>query len=139
MNFKDFWKIQGGYVIEKAALTASELKSVQKTIAELQAKRLPSSKIIAHLQTINKKLAEQWKAERAYWTEVKRSESDSIKSAGDDLDVEKYRIILSPNPCPICKAFADGGRRRFTMRQLVYKGREAPPVHPNCFCILLPA
>ncbi len=101
--FKEFWKVQNGAeIFEKSdALTKAEVIAVQKKIEELQARGLPSSKIISALQKFNGKLSQKWRAERAYWTGVKKEDTKLVGEAGDDLGISKYKVILSPNACRI--------------------------------------
>lgn len=140
MNFKSFWKIQfHGESFEKDRLSTIELKKVQDVIFELQKKGLPSSKIITELQRVNKKLSERWKAERAFWTEVKRDDTYGVADASDDLGVDKYQVILSPNACRLCRKKTEQGKKVFKGMDLEKSGYgHVPPFHPNCYCILIP-
>jgi hypothetical protein len=142
MKFNDFWNIQFGsqeIFTKSESLTKKELVEVQQMIYELQQKGYNSSKIIKALQQVNKKLAEKWRAERTYWTEVKRQETDKIKEAGDALDIKEYYVILSPNACDICKKKSENGRKVFKGTDLQKDGYgHIPPFHPNCYCILVP-
>lgn len=140
MNFKDFWKINNGYEpFAKAKLTKAELADVQATIAKLQARGLPSSKIITALQKMNAKLSERWKAERAYWTETKRDDTEVVAEAGEALDIEEYKVILSPNACKTCREKTMNGAKVFKTTDLNKSGYgHVPPFHPNCYCITVP-
>jgi SPP1 gp7 family putative phage head morphogenesis protein len=140
MDFKEFWKIENGYqetFSKSDKLTKSELIEVQNMIFELQQKGYPSGKIIKALQTVNKKLVDKWKAERAFWTESKRIETASVSMAGDELDVEKYRVVLSPHACETCRKAYEG--KTFDAKDLRKDGRDIVPAHPNCYCILIPS
>lgn len=125
---------------EKAdALSKSELSTISNIIIKLQAKGFPSSEIITHLQKSSPKLAERWKAERAYWTEVKRDDTEKVGEAGDYLGIERYKTILSPNPCPICIKKTANGTKIFKSSEVAKSGYGyVPPFHPNCYCILIP-
>jgi hypothetical protein len=139
--FREFWKAQNGNDIfeKKVALTKAEIVEVQNKIAELQKKGFPSSKIITALQKFNSKLSERWKAERAYWTETKVDDTDLIGEAGDDLGISRYKVILSPNPCPICVKKTSNGNKLFKAADLNKSGYgHVPPFHPNCYCIIFP-
>lgn len=139
MNFKDYWKIQNGAPFEKSRLTKTELQSVQNKIADLQKKGWISSKIITSIQKMNPKLSERWKAERVYWTEVKRDDTAVVGEAGDDLGIDKYSVILSPNACKTCIKKSDNGRKIFKTSDIEKSGYgHVPPFHPNCYCILVP-
>jgi len=138
-SFKDFWKNAHAATFEKTALTKSEILEVQDRITKLQSKGLPSSKIITALQKLNPKLSERWKAERAYWTEVKKDDTDTVGEAGDDLGISKYKVILSPNACPTCVHKTSDGSKIFKNSDLEKSGYgHVPPFHPNCYCILIP-
>src|SRR5665213_1557638 len=132
--FKEFWKAQnGGDMFEKSgALTKAEIVAVQNKIAELQSKGFPSSRIIASLQKFNGKLSEKWKAERAYWTEVKVDDTQTVAGLGDDIGISKYRVVLSPNACKICREKSQEGSKIFKNSDLEKSGYgHVPPFHPN--------
>lgn len=141
-NFRDFWKSinsSGEEFYKSASLSKSELRDIRNYIKALQAKNAPSSVIIKHLQKFNSKLSEAWKAERAYWTEVKRMETKTIGDAADELDISKYRVVLSPSACEICRKKTDNGKREFHKSDLEKSGYgHVPPFHPNCYCVVIP-
>lgn len=139
--FKEFWLANsGGELFEKKeSLTEPEIKKVQEKIAELQDKGLPSSKIIAALQKFNSKLSEKYRAEAAYWTEVKAQDTKIVGDIGDDLGISKYKVILSPNACKLCREKTDNGRKIFTQKDVEKSGYgQFVPWHPNCYCIAVP-
>lgn len=140
--FKEMWAIQYGSREEfskSQALTKHELMEVQRTIASMQKRSLPAEKIIAALQKEQNKLREKWKAERAYYTEVKRQDTNKVGEAGEELDFDKYRVILSPHACKTCREKTENGRKMFKSSDLEKSGYgHIPPFHPNCYCILLP-
>jgi hypothetical protein len=139
--FKEFWKkINMGQSIQKSErLSRDELVKVQQTIATLQRRGIPSSKIINKLQQEHEKLREHWKAERAYWTEVKRDDTKLVGRASDDLEIDKFRVILSPHACPICIKKTDNGGKIFKSNDITKSGYgHVPPFHPNCYCIIIP-
>lgn len=141
MKFTDFWKMNthGIMPFEKERLTKTELIAVQDTITKLQARGYSSTKIITALQNMNKKLSERWKAERAYWTESKREDTELVADAGDDLGIDKYKVILSPNACKICREKTANGGKIFKSSDIEKAGYgHIPPFHPNCYCILIP-
>jgi DNA-binding transcriptional MerR regulator len=119
------------------ALTIQELKDAQKLIRELQQKGLPSAKIIAKLQDWNAKLTEKYRAERVFFTEVKREESQQIAEAGENLELDKYRVILSPHACEKCIDISKNGKRIYNQDEIA-DSKEIPPYHPNCYCALIP-
>jgi len=123
-----FWK-------SSSALTEKELREVQNFIFELQQKGLPSAKIIAKIQEYNSKLTEKYRAERVFWTEVKRRESKQVVDVGEELEIEKFRVILSPHACNKCIKMFKG--KTLTSKQIA-DGKDVPPAHPNCYCAILP-
>ncbi len=134
--FKQFWKLNDGGEI---ALTEKEIIEVQNKIHDLQKQGYPSSKIIKNLQNYNAKLSEKWRAERAYWTEVKHQDTKLVGEIGEDLGIDKYKVILSPHACPICKSKTNGGRKIFNYNDIKKSGEGgSPPFHPNCYCIVYP-
>jgi hypothetical protein len=141
-TFKEFWKIQNDY--EKSfsgdkALSVNELKKVQQIIKTLQDKGLPSSKIIVALQQEVSKLSEKYKAERAYWTEVKRDDTKTVGELGEDLGISKYQVILSPSACKICRNKTENGKKIFKNSDIAKSGwGHVPPFHPGCYCIIIP-
>ena len=115
-------------------LTESELVQVRKTISDLQGRGEISSKIITALQKSNSKLSMRWKAERAYWTEVKRSNTKEIAKAGEVMDATEYKVLLSPNACETCKKKSQNGNKIFKNSDLQKSGYgHIPPFHPNCW------
>lgn len=136
--FTDFWKGQT-HGFAKAKLTQDELMAVRAKIIELQARGLPSSKIITALQKMNAKLMERWKAERAYWTESKRDDTKVVGEAVEDIGLDKYRVILSPDACKECRQKTQNGRKVFKHTDIEKSGYgHVPPFHPNCYCIIVP-
>ena len=125
---------------EKAErLSETEIIEVQRTIGELQKKGLPSSKIISALQKQNPKLSEKYRAERAYWTEVKHQDTQKVGEAGEELDFETFKVILSPNACKTCHEKTNNGTKLFKSADLQKAGYgHIPPFHPNCYCIMIP-
>lgn len=138
--FQEVWKETfHGNGFEKARLTKSELADMQGIIARLQKRGLPSSKIITALQKANAKLSERWKAERVFWTETKRDDTEKVGEAAQELDISKYRVILSPNACKVCIGKTNNGNKVFKTTDLEKSGYgHVPPFHPNCYCILIP-
>jgi protein-disulfide isomerase-like protein with CxxC motif len=139
--FKQFWKANsGGELFEKsAALSKSEIMEVQKKIAELQGKGLPSSKIINALQKFNSKLMEKYRAEAAYWTGVKANDTQTVAQIGDDLGISKYKVILSPSACELCREKTNNGTKIFDQKDISKTGYgKFVPWHVNCYCILVP-
>jgi len=140
-TFKEYWKVQQGHEIfeKKASLSQAEILEIQKKIAEMQKKGFNSDRIISALQRFNGKLSERYKAERAYWTEVKSKDTELIGEAGEELDISKYKVILSPNACPICREKTQQGSKVFKGADLEKAGYgHVPPFHPNCYCIMYP-
>jgi hypothetical protein len=144
MKFKEYYKSivygEGNeYFWKSEALTEKEITDIQKYIYDLQQKGLPSAKIIKQLQSYNSKLKEKYKAERAYFTEIKRNESLVVGDAGENLELTKYRVLLSPHACPICMQKTQGGKKIFKNTDFQKDGYGyVPPFHPNCYCSIIP-
>lgn len=120
----------------KASLNEKELVDIRRYIKALQDKRATSKIIITHLQKFNPKIQELWKAERVYYTEIKRDDSKTVKDAGDELEIKSYRAILSPNACEHCRKALQG--KTFRSNEIIKNGNPIVPVHPNCYCVILP-
>ena len=124
---------------KKESLTKAELLDIQDTIYRLQKKGLPSTKIIEALQKQNKKIAQRWKAERAFWTESKKFDTQKVGEAGEELEIVKYKVILSPHACEKCRGKSENGRKIFKNSDIAKaEYGHVPPFHPNCYCILIP-
>lgn len=142
-DFKQFWNSynsQDAYSFEKAEkLSKSEIEFVRSVIGEKQRKGWISSKIIKYLQKTVPKLNEEWKASRAYWTETKHEDTQLIAQAGDDLEIEDYKVILSPDACELCRKKTHNGGKIFKSSEVQKAGfGHVPPFHPSCYCILIP-
>lgn len=139
-KFKNFWQELNLPIFEKSvALTNNELDEVDKKIKQLQARGLTSSKIIKALQDFNPKLAQEYRASAAYWTAVKTDDTKAIGTLGEDLGITKYKTILGPNACKICRNKTRDGTKIFKNSDIQKSGwGHVPPFHPNCFCIMIP-
>lgn len=144
MNFKNYWALikntESEILIKSSSkLSKADLMDIQKTIFELQKKGYNATKIIKYLQDHNSKLADEYKAQRAFWTELKRMDTEEVKESGKILDLDKYEVILSPHACPVCRKKTRNGTKVFTGKDLHKSGYgHYPPFHPNCYCILIP-
>jgi SPP1 gp7 family putative phage head morphogenesis protein len=121
---------------KSSALTEKELVSIRQYIKALEKQKAPSKTIILHLQKFNPKLKELWKAERVYYTEIKRADSEIVADAGEELKIKSYRAILSRNACEHCVKALKG--KIFKANQLAKNGNPLIPIHPNCYCVLIP-
>lgn len=140
MNFTDFWK-QHQYELpkfEKARkLSQDELTKARALIKSYQSKGVIASKAI-------KRLAKDMgipddHASMVYYTEVKRNDVVATRQLGKKIGFEKYKVILSPNACKVCKQKTNEGRKVFTQAEVQKGGYgNMVPWHPNCFCIVLP-
>lgn len=146
-NFDLFWKAQNEpeALMQKhigkssSKLTRKELKELQDIVDRMQGDKKSSSQIIKYLQKWNSKLAEKYQAERALSTESKRLDTSNTINAAKYLDTDKFKCLLSPNACPICRKKTEDGNKVFTTKELQKDGfGHKPPFHPNCYCILLP-
>lgn len=139
MKFLDYWRAMNDQTFQKANLTVSELRKVQETIASLQKRGLPSSKIINALQRTFKGLSEPYKASRAFWTETKRMDTEKVGEAAENLDIDTFKVILSPNACQLCQKKTNNGSKIFKTSDVNKSGYgNVPPFHPSCFCVLIP-
>lgn len=78
-------------------------------------------------------------AARVYWTETKRDDTDAVIDLGKEIGFTKYKVILSPSACKICRKKTNDGARIFKASELNKSGEgHKPPFHPNCYCILVP-
>lgn len=140
-EFKIYWetmnKTADEYVGDRA-LSQKDLMEVRNTIIKLQKKGKPSSKIIEVLQKMNAKLFEKWRAERAYFTEIKLLDTQIVHRAAEELGVTKYRVVLSPSACPLCLKKSNNGKKIFTDAEVKKAGDGFIPWHPNCYCVLIP-
>lgn len=142
MKFSQFWKEYNDpnyEILLKASLSDRELSAIRKKITELQGMGKSSSEIVTSLQRFNPKLSEKWKAQRAYWTEVKQRDTKIVGKAIEELDIEKFKVVLSPDPCPICVKKTNNGTKIFKSSDIQKGGYgHVPPFHPNCYCIVIP-
>lgn len=142
IEFKEYWKsmkMGEEEFFKSNSLTEKELKQIRLYIKTLQDKGATSKVIISHLQNFNKKIGLKWKAERVFWTETKKMNTEDIKDAGEELEIKSYRVILSPDACKVCLSKTSNGRRIYKNSDLQKAGYgHIPPFHPNCFCTLLP-
>jgi SPP1 gp7 family putative phage head morphogenesis protein len=141
MKFKEYWKLaqatEEEYLIKSSdKLSMAELLDIQKTISRLQKKGYSANRMIKYIQDHNAKLSERYKAERVYYTEIKGMETQEVIDAGEFLEIPEYRVLLSPNACEHCvKAFKG---KTFKQKELQKGGVPIIPLHPNCYCALVP-
>ena len=141
-EFKNYYKSlfeEDNEFYKSSALTDKEIVDCRKYIAELQKKDAPAKVIIEHLQHFNPKLMEKWRAERVYYTETKKQDSNVVGEAGQELEIKSYRVILSPHACDVCHQKSMNGTKVFKNSDITKGGYgHVPPFHPNCYCVLLP-
>lgn len=143
MNFKQFWKnlVEEEYLIksDEKALTEQELVKATRYIAMQERKKVKADSVITGLQKLIPKLHERWRAERVYWTEVKRIQTAVVQEVGEDLELEEYRVLLSPDACDVCREKTQGGKKVFHQGDLTKDGYgHVPPFHPHCYCTIIP-
>jgi hypothetical protein len=144
MNFTKFWQLfnsnwSDGNYFQKTKLTSDELVKIQHFIYAQQKAGKPSTEIITALQSMNKKLNERWKAERAFWTELKRRDTVIVEESAEDLDMDEFTVILSPDACMTCRTKTENGKKVFKSSDVRKAGYgHVPPFHPNCYCIIIP-
>lgn len=141
-EFTNYWKSLNSSYEEfqkSSSLTIKELKEIRQYIKALQDKGAISKTIIGHLQKFNSKISELWKAERVYYTEIKRDNSQTVGEIGEELEIKSYRVVLSPHACGACHKSSNNGNKIFKTSD-IQKAEYGvvPPFHPNCYCILLP-
>jgi hypothetical protein len=120
-------------------LNKQEIEYVGHLIRDLQKKGKKSSEIISTIQKAVPKLRERWKAERAYWTEAKRQDTEEVAEVSAEIGFEEYKVILSPHACEVCTSKSDSGHKVFKTTDLEKAGfGHVPPFHPNCYCVLVP-
>lgn len=134
MTFKEFWT---NFTRIEKKLTNAQINEVQEIIDRLEAKKIPSSKIITVLQQKFSELSERYAAERAYWTESKKKETEIIFDNAEDLKLKTFRIINTPGACKKCREVSGHGDKRFKSADIQKDGKTIVPIHPNCYCLLL--
>ncbi len=145
ISFRKMWSIlnispEDFFLKSSDKLSEKELREIQNVIRDMQKKGMNASKIIKYLQNHNDKLRDKNKAERAFWTELKRLDTKQVSTSGKYLDLDKYRVILSPHACEVCRKKTNDGRKIFKSSDLEKDGYgHIPPFHPNCYCVLIPA
>ena len=141
-EFREYYKSLFQDEVEfykSSSLSEKEIVEIRRYIKELEKKGANSKIIITHLQNFNKKLSEKWKAERVYYTEIKRQDTKVVAEAGKELEIKSYRVILSPNACEQCNKATNHGSKVFNNSDTQKSGYgHVPPFHPNCYCVLLP-
>lgn len=139
MRFFDFWKSTPFQLpsFEKAKLSRDELTKAREIIRELQEKNRPAYDIVSTIQRTLK--INQYRAQRVFDTEVKRNDVVATRSLGRDIGFTKYKVILSPNACPLCIEKSNNGRKVFSDADVHKTGYgQFVPWHPNCYCITVP-
>lgn len=141
-NFKDFWKSHPFVIprLEKDdAMSDNELVEARALISLYNKKRKPAFMTIKALRRKFRKLATQGDAARVYWTETKKADVNATLELGKEIGFTKYRTILSPNACNLCRRKSENGTKIFSSADLAKSGHgEFVPWHPNCYCITVP-
>lgn len=133
-KFKQFW-----FEFNKAKLTGEELIDLRSELRHMNRSGYADSYKLKQLMNAEpKKLNEEWKAERVMMTEEKRLETNRLKRIAMKHDYTKFRIAPSYKACKTCLKFSNNGKKVFTADMLKVDGRNTPPIHPNCTCILDP-
>ena len=142
MDFKEFWKSHPFVIprLEKEeAMSDNELTEARALIALYNKKRKPAFLTIKALRRKFGKLATQSDAARVYWTETKKADVQATHELGKEIGFTKYRTILSPNACPLCRRKSENGTKIFSNADLAKSGYgEFVPWHPQCYCIVVP-
>lgn len=126
--------------MEKARkMSESELTEARGMIALYNKRKKTAKQIIKALSKRFGKLADEVDAARVYWTETKKADTEAVHEISSELGFTKYKVILSPSACEVCRKKTDGGRKVFKSSEITKSGYgHAPPFHPNCYCILVP-
>lgn len=144
MNFRKLWKIlqitpEDYFLKSEGKLTEKEIRDIQNVIRNMQKEGKNANQIILYLQEYNQKLAEKYRAERVFYTELKRLDTKQVETAGKYLELEEYRVILSPHACELCRSKTQNGKKIFTEEDFKKEGYgHVPPFHVNCYCTLIP-
>lgn len=141
MNYKD-WHKSNPFVMPRLEKKASDFSNEELTearglIALYNKKGKIASKAIKAL--MEKFGKDEAAAARVYWTETKRADVKATSELGDELGITKYKVILSPNACKVCRKKTENGNKVFDKKQVEKAGvGKFVPFHPNCYCIMVP-
>jgi hypothetical protein len=142
-DFTLYWKSiiapeQQEFLTKSDKLSAKELGELQNIIYRMRKQGKPAMDIISFLQRWNDKLSERWQAKRAFETEDKNIDTTIVLQDAKELDINKFRVLISPDACPECRSKTQNGRKVFSAKELSKGVGSRPPFHPNCYCVLLP-
>lgn len=77
----------------------------------------------------------EYNAKRLVRTEVKRAQSEATKDNYEALGVEEFEFLaFGSSSCEICQAL---NGKHFKVKDMLV-GENAPPMHPNCRCAVMP-
>lgn len=76
---------------------------------------------------------EDWEIKRIAATETAWAANQGAVTAGQEIGIQEYDVLLDPDAEPECVAEYDG--QVFTANEIA---SDAPPLHPNCRCIVQP-
>lgn len=142
MNFKEWFQSHPFVTprLEKAdKMSDEEVTEARGLIAYYNKHRYTATQTIKALQRKFPTLKYQPDAARVYWTETKRDDTKATLVLGKDIGFDKYKVILSPSACKVCKQKTDQGNKIFKASELEKSGHgHAPPFHPSCYCIVVP-
>lgn len=120
-------------------LSDKEITEARALIALYNKRHRTATQIIKALQRKFGKLASKPDAARVFWTETKKADTDAVQSMATEYGFDKFKIILSPSACAVCRKKTDNGTKIFKNSELNKSGYgHKPPFHPNCYCILVP-
>jgi hypothetical protein len=137
MDFRTAWIQSAATRFDKAKLSRDELTKAREIIRSSNGRSVPAYETIGK---ISRELGiAQWRAQRVYDTESKRSAVVATRQLGKDIGFSEYSVILSPNACHRCKKMTENGRKIFTQKEITKGGYGwFVPFHPNCYCIVVP-
>lgn len=142
MTYKE-WHKANVFVIprleKEEKMSDEELTEARALIALYNKKHKTATQTIKALSNKFRKLASEPDAARVYWTETKKADVKATHELGKEIGFTKYRTILSPNACALCRRKSNNGTKVFSNADLAKSGYgEFVPWHPNCYCITVP-
>jgi arsenate reductase-like glutaredoxin family protein len=119
-------------------LSRDQLYRVRRKLSKLDGQKKTYSQKVDTLARTVPKLKEKWRSERVVRSEDKRSESLEVKNDAQELGFSRFKIMVSNRACKTCMSFTSNGSKIFDTKGLKKGGRDVPPIHSNCNCILIP-
>jgi rubrerythrin len=153
-NFQEWWSLRQqrnqliaerdmlrtkSRVTKSEKLSDSEITEARGLIAYYNKHRYTATQTIKALQRKFGKLSEEYKAARVYWTETKKDDVTATAELGKEIGFTKYKTVLSPSACPLCRKKSDNGNKIFSQKEIEKTAHgDFVPWHENCYCIVIP-